>query len=255
MCNVVIIEDDKASAERLAKALKSYKDFDVKAIIPNLKKAGKILGTYRPELLFLDVELPDGKGFNLINNLRQYITWDMKTIFYTAHDKYMLDAIRSEAFDYLLKPFDKNELDSILKKFLKKKKEAQASQMVHGTTQPASTANGLQEQRFIIQLVSGDIRMVKLSEIGLFRYNNTRRSWEVLLSNQEWTVLRSNMTSEQIEKYSNLFIRVHQSYIINISYLAMIHGNTCLMYPPFNLENIPISNRYKKALDQKFNVL
>lgn len=253
--NVIIVEDDEMAANKLAEALKKYGEFHIAGIMPSLRKAHKAIDTIHPDLLFLDIELPDGKGYTMIDKLREYITWNMKTVFYTAHDKYMLNAIRSEAFDYLLKPFDSKDLDDIIKKFRERKHEEENRPVTDINTCTQASSPTSDNQCFIIQMLSGDIRIVKITDIGIFRHNAARRTWEVLLFNQEWVPLRSNMKPDQITQYSSQFIRTHQSYIINISYLAMIHNNMCLMYPPFNQNEIPISNRYKKMLKQRFRPL
>lgn len=74
----------------------------------------------RPDILFLDVELPDMKGIELLEQINSCITWNMQVIFYTAYDKYMINAIRESAFDYLLKPIDRKELECIITRFLKR---------------------------------------------------------------------------------------------------------------------------------------
>lgn len=254
--NIIIIEDEEGEARQLAKALDNYPEFHIVAIVPTLRKAPKEIKKYRPDLLFLDIEFPDGKGFTMIDKLRTHITWNMKTVFYTAHDKYMLNAIRSEAFDYLLKPFDSQELDNILKKFIERKHEEEKTSGPNATSQTEILApQSADNEHFIITMPSGDIRVVKVSDIGIFHYNMERRVWEVLFSNQEWVPLRSNLKPEQIINYSSQFIRIHKSYIINISYLAMIHDNNCLMYPPFNKIEIPISTRYRHVLKLRFRTL
>lgn len=253
--NVIIVEDDELAAARLAEALKAYGDFNIAGIMPSLRKARNAINSIHPDLLFLDIELPDGKGYTMIDKLREYMTWDMKTVFYTAHDKYMLNAIRSAAFDYLLKPFDSKDLDDIVKKFRERKHEEENRPVSDINTYVQAPSLQADNQCFIIQMLSGDIKIVKMTDIGVFRHNPARRIWEVLLYNQEWVPLRSNMKPEQITQYSSQFIRTHQSYIINLSYLAMIHDNMCLLYPPFNQNEIPISNRYKKMLKQRFRPL
>ena len=77
----------------------------------------------RPDILFLDVELPDMKGIELLEQINSCVTWNMQVIFYTAYDKYMINAIRESAFDYLLKPIDRKELECIITRFLKKMDE------------------------------------------------------------------------------------------------------------------------------------
>ena len=71
----------------------------------------------QPDLLFLDVEMPDMTGLELLQEIRDYVSWNMRVVFYTAYDKYMIQAIREAAFDYLLKPFDERDLKEILTRF------------------------------------------------------------------------------------------------------------------------------------------
>lgn len=242
--SVVIVEDTQVAVDRLTEALNKHPRFKVVGTASLLEDARKKITEKRPDLLFLDVELPDGKGFDLIETMRPHITWNMKTVFYTAFDKYMINAIRSAAFDYLLKPFTNAELDAILEKFGSYEHDLMNFRMKVGPLQA--------EQNFTIQLSSNDIRILKLSEIGFFKLNGTRRSWEVHLFNQTSLPLRTTIKTDQILQYSDCFMQVHQSFIINLSYLAMIHNKSCIMYPPFNATEIPLSSRYKKTLQERF---
>lgn len=242
--SVVIIEDTKVAVDTLTKAIEKYPQYKIVATASTLVEARKAIIEKRPDLLFLDVELPDGKGFELIEDIQPYVTWNMKTIFYTAFDKYMINAIRTAAFDYLLKPFTDEELNEVLKKF---------SSHTHDLTTFTTRVGPLQaEQNFTIQLSSNDIRILKLSEIGYFKLNGLRRCWEVFLFNGVSLPLRTTIKTEQILQYSDNFLQVHQSFIINLSYLAMIHNKSCVMYPPFNSIEIPLSRRYQKTLQERF---
>lgn len=242
--SVIIVEDTEVAATRLAEALEKHPKFKIVGTATSLKDGRKEISEKRPDLLFLDVELPDGKGFDMIEDMRPHLTWNMKIVFYTAFDKYMINAIRSAAFDYLLKPFTDEELDAILKKFGSYEDDLMKFQMKIGPLQA--------EQNFTIQLSSNDIRILKLSEIGYFKLNGSRRSWEVYLFNRTSLPLRTTIRTEQILQYSDSFIQVHQSFIINLSYLAMIHNKSCVMYPPFNSIEIPLSTRYRKDLQERF---
>lgn len=242
--SVIIIEDDSTATTSLTKALEKYPNYRIIGTAATLQEGQQEIIKNRPDLLFLDVELPDGKGFEMIESIRPHITWNMKTIFYTAFDKYMINAIRSAALDYLLKPFTDEELGDVLKKFGSYEHDLMNYQMKIGPLQ--------NEQNFTIQLSTNDIRILKLSEIGFFRLNGNRRSWEVYLFNQTSLPLRTTIKTEQILHYSDSFIQVHQSFIINISYLAMIHNKSCVMYPPFNSIEIPLSSRYRTKLQDRF---
>ena len=101
---VVIIDDDEFSADNLCLELKKYNRLSIDGMARNGVNGRKLLEKVHPDLLFLDVELPDMKGMELLEQIRGAITWNMQIVFYTAYDKYMIYAIRGAAFAYLLKP-------------------------------------------------------------------------------------------------------------------------------------------------------
>ena len=78
------------------------------------------------------------------------------------------------------------------------------------------------------------------------------RCWEVFLFIQKLLAMRSSINAMNILGFSSQFVQIHKSYIINIQHLAMIDGDECIMYPPFNGERLPISSKYKKALQSSF---
>lgn len=246
---VVIIEDSEEDTMLLANSLKSY---DFLYIVGNLTSgfaAPALILKEKPDLLFIDVELPGIKGYDILSKLNNLITWNMEVVFYTAHPQYMIDAIRVSAFDYLLKPFDKNELDLIVNRFVQVKSEAN-SNSITSIQQDARPDND--KTTFTIQLPNGDIQILRLSSIGYFKFNTLRRCWEVFLYNQKSQQLRSTINATQLLSFTNQFMQIHKSYIINIQYLAMIHGDICIMFPPFNKNELPISGKYKKELQNNF---
>lgn len=103
---VVIVDDDDVSLENLDFSLRKDTRFQVEGVARNGKQGKKVITKVRPDLLFLDVEMPDMTGMELLQDIRDSISWNMKVVFYTAYDKYMIQAIRESAFDYLLKPFE-----------------------------------------------------------------------------------------------------------------------------------------------------
>lgn len=120
---IVIIDDDELAVDNLSFELKAFSNFRIEGSAKNAAGGRKLIFKTMPDLVFLDVELPDMQGSELLHLIRNEITWNMQIIFYTAYNKYMLDAIRGAAFDYLLKPIDKNELAKMLKRFVEKAEE------------------------------------------------------------------------------------------------------------------------------------
>ena len=270
---VVIIDDDEFSADNLCLELKKYNRLSIDGMARNGANGRKLLEKVHPDLLFLDVELPDMKGMELLEQLRGAITWNMQIVFYTAYDKYMIYAIRGAAFDYLLKPIDKKELEGIIDRFMKKAEESAAASLV---IPPRVYSAG--EHTFMISTPINDLRILRSIDIGFFRYNSDRKLWEVVLNNQlplllkknttadhikgydscfvQIHQLKKNTTADHIKGYDSCFVQIHQSYIININYLMMIKENRCVMFPPFeNITELQVSKKFRKELQDRFYLL
>jgi two-component system LytT family response regulator len=116
---VVIVDDERTAIDALRRELEPYREFEVKGIAGNGAKGKKMIMELHPDLLFLDVELPDTLGLNLLSEIREDILWDMKVVFYTSYDKYLLQALRESAFDFLLKPFEAEDLKVIMDRYRK----------------------------------------------------------------------------------------------------------------------------------------
>lgn len=248
---VVIIDDDEFSADNLCLELKKYNRLSIDGMARNGVNGRKLLEKVHPDLLFLDVELPDMKGMELLEQIRGAITWNMQIVFYTAYDKYMIYAIRGAAFDYLLKPIDKKELEGIIDRFMKKEEESAAASLAI----PARV-HSVGEHTFMISTPTNDLRILRSIDIGFFRYNSDRKLWEVVLNNQLPLLLKKNTTADHIKGYDPCFVQIHQSYIININYLMMIKENRCVMFPPFEkITELQVSKKFRKELQDRFYLL
>lgn len=251
ICKVVIVDDDRTAIENLCGELELYAEMIVKGTAGNGAKGRKMIMEQHPDLLFLDVELPDVQGIRLLSEMRDEIFWDMKVVFYTAYDKYLLQALRESAFDYLLKPFDPADLGVVIERY----RRAVSSHQVLPTF--AASVNALLPQRdtFMISTVTG-FRLLRIEEIGFFEYSKDKRMWQVTLFNQTKLCLKKNTKAEDIISYSESFVQISQSIIINVGYLAVINGKQCKMYPPFNdREDLHISRGFLKVLQERFSLI
>lgn len=241
---VVIVDDDQAAVDQLAHLLAQDERFMLMDVAQNSRMAHKVVLKEQPDLLFLDVELPDISGMELLQAIRSSITWNMRVVFYTAYDKYMVQAIRESAFDYLLKPFTEMQLREILERFIK-----------HHATNPRTVQalSALPGKTFIIFTPTNEMLALRPAEIGFFRYCSERKLWEVIPTNQPPLALRRGITAEQITAFSSGFIQIHQSYIINIDYLMLIKDSKCVLYPPFDkVSELQVSKKFKKELQERF---
>lgn len=241
---VLVIDDDEVAVEELKKALAKHASFSIAATAGTAGQGRGLIMAERPDLLFLDVELPDMLGVKFLNSLKDEIDWDIRVVFYSAHSKYILNAMRESAFDYLVKPFEQAELDGIIARFEK--------EHGNGEKKPiAGNADGyLLQNSFLAATLTG-YKMIRIDEIGYFVHRGLRKQWHAVLADGESLCLRRGTSAETILGYSPSFVQISQSCIININYLAMICGSECKLYPPFdNASNLAISRNYLRKLQE-----
>ena len=101
---VIIIDDDLGSIQKLQNDLLAFSEIRILDTATTAELGKRHILKYQPDLVFLDVELPDMSGFDLLDDIRDDILPNLRVVFYTVYDKYILDALRASAFDYLLKP-------------------------------------------------------------------------------------------------------------------------------------------------------
>ena len=235
---VVIVDDERTAIDALRRELGAYQEFEIKGTANNGAKGKKMIMELRPDLLFLDVELPDVLGLNLLSEMRDEVLWDMKVVFYTSYDKYLLET---------------GDLRVVIERYRK----AVASIPATPSSSFSSSVSALMPQQgmFMISTVTG-FKLLRLEEIGYFEYLKDKRQWQVVLFNQTRLNLKRNTKAEDIIGYSQAFIQISQSAIVNVNYLAMIDGKCCQLYPPFHdKSDLVISRSFLKGLQDRFFVL
>lgn len=161
--------------------------------------------------------------------------------------------MRESAFDFLLKPFESEELKVIIDRY---RKVMSASALLPPPSFASSFSTLMsQHGTFMISTVTG-FRLLRLEEIGFFEYLKDKRQWQVVLFNQTRLNLKRNTKAEDIIGYSQAFVQISQSAIVNVNFLAMIDGKCCQLYPPFHDRNdLIISRNFLKELQERFYVL
>ena len=107
MLQILLVDDEKDALEALEWKLNNYIDNVEVTTCDSPVKAIKIIDKEKPDVVFLDIQMPEMDGFTMIEKLENR---DFNLIFTTAHDEFALKAIKVSAIDYLLKPVDKDEL-------------------------------------------------------------------------------------------------------------------------------------------------
>lgn len=239
MITAMIVDDESTSISNLKQDLALYPEIKILNTETSLKKAKKSIIKYQPDILFLDVEFPQGNGIALLQEVRPYIYNKMHVVFYSAFDRYMIDALRSSAFDFLLKPYQIAELQQIINR-VKCEISDQKANFDQAMRQFLNNNN-----RFAVQTVSR-LLLLSWSEVLLFQYIDEIRCWQMTLTNMEQHRLRLNTKANDILAMSPSFIRINTDCILNFDYLSSVENNTfrCMLCPPFDHIELTASRRH-----------
>ena len=112
--DIIIVDDTQTAIDALAKKLKNYPNVTVAGFANNGKDGLELLKTTHAEVVFLDVEMPDMTGIDFLGRMKDEGCKDTLAVVYTAYGTYTLPALRNKAFDFLMKPIDGNELETVM---------------------------------------------------------------------------------------------------------------------------------------------
>ncbi|ADQ80581.1 response regulator receiver protein [Paludibacter propionicigenes WB4] len=247
---VVIIDDEKNCIANIRHSLKEFPELLLVGTTQSTDTGKKLIVEQQPDLLFLDVEMPEQSGLELLDELQERISWPMQVVFYTAYEKYLLDALRASAFDFLLKPYQESELRLVMNRFFKSATQAQVHNYFHETLAQLLPIN----ESFMIATPTG-YQKLGLKQIGYFQHQKDKKQWEAVLTDQTQLPLKRTTTGDDILKYSTSFVQINQHQIINLDYLSFIEGKSCLLLPPFQAMPLEISRKYMKGLQEKFELI
>ena len=215
MIKALIIDDEEVAVNVVSLMIERHlPEITMVKSLTNPAKALQLIPEYKPDILFLDIEMPYQNGFELLKSLPE-ISFDI--VFTTAYDKYAIQAIKFSALDYLLKPIDADELRETFNRFIQKSvinqsKDAAVKNLLANLQQQNTTyhklalptANGVQ-----FFLPRDIIRCEGLSNYTKFYF----------LQHHSIT------TSKTIKEYEEIliphkFIRIHKSHLINAEYVS-----------------------------------
>ena len=263
---VVIVDDEPQSILRLENDLAALDDFEVIATSSSAMSAKTLVMSMQPDVLFIDVEMPGLTGFEVLQSLRDEMPMDLIVVFYSAFNKYMIDALRASAFDFLLKPYQQEKLELVVGRIRQKMEggdgsssSSSSSSESHQDSQNLLGVNGLlgtSGKRLAIQSISG-LLMVKPDEVFCCTFDEDTRLWHLRLANGQIHKLKKQTTAKAVLSLSPSLAQVRQDCIINLDYLISIENYTlrCIFSPPFDQENITVSRRCYKAVKEKLEIL
>lgn len=246
--NAFIIDDSELDISILSKSLKEFKEIELVGVATCAEKGEIIIMDLHPDLLFLDIGLPQKDGLVLLRSIQNKVTWSMQIVMYSSYTKYVLESFREFAFDYLIKPLDKKTLAEIMQRFFTFKKNERRN--VDPFLEIVDT--NLKETKFRIITPTGT-KIIQLNQIVYFEYNKDRKLWTVIINNNKRHNLQYKTNANTIISYSHFFKQINKFQIININYLAEYTDDSCILsFPRGNNNVFKVSRNALKTLHKEY---
>lgn len=242
MYKTIIIDDEPKAQNILKKILSEYcTDIEVLDTAFNVATGIDLINKTKPEIVFLDIDMPDGLGFEVIKNVDYK---DFSLVFCTAHNDFAIKAFKYNAIDYILKPIDIEDVISATKKAIDNLKLKQKDVALKNLLSFYQNEDKKAEK--IILKTASDIYIVDIQDIFHCESEGSYTTFYTL-SNRKITVSKNLKEYETLLKPHNFF-RTHQSHLVNLNFIERLHKSSGSYLVMKNGIEIPISTRKREAL-------
>lgn len=216
---VLVVDDEPAARRKILRFLQDEPDVEVVGEAASGREAVERILSERPDLIFLDIHMPDMDGFDVVEALAQSPHMP-SIVFATAHDDYAVRAFEISALDYLLKPFDRERFERALSRARKSVASAPDADQAHlMTLLDALRPPGRFPRRL---LVPHEGRSVFVNVAEIVRLESERNDVTIHTKRGVFT-LRSTLESMEQKLDPEQFVRIHRSHLVNLDAIREIH--------------------------------
>ena len=242
----LLVDDEELARQLLRAMLQGHPDIEIVGECANGFEAVKAVAEHKPDLLFLDVQMPKLTGFDVL----ELIGTDHAVIFVTAYDQYAMRAFEVHAVDYLLKPVSRERLDAAIERARPRIGEkAPVATELSAAARPAG--------QYLERIVVKDGTRVTLIPVAKLDYAEAQDDYVALASEGKKHLKQQTIASLEAGLDPAQFVRIHRSYIVNLERVTRIE--------PFSKDSrlailrdgarLPVSRagyaRLKQLLDEK----
>ncbi|NLL27503.1 MAG: response regulator [Bacteroidales bacterium] len=244
MVRAIIIDDEESARTTLKALLLRYvPDVQVVAEAYNVESGVNAIKQHTPDLIFLDIQMPDGSGFRLLELIPDI---DFNVIFTTAYDQYALKAIKANALDYLLKPIVPEDLKNAVEKHKNNVSSGSNSFILKNLLENISN----ESKKIALHTFEG-IHVVQMADI--IRCQSDDCYTNIFLNDGKQVMVSKTLKEIEESLSANMFIRTHKSHLVNMDYIKTVirqDGGYIIMKDG---SEIPISRRKKEAVMKIIN--
>ncbi len=250
MIRAIIIDDEQHCIDRLEQLIENNCCNSIKLLgsYQSVEEGLKAIKEEKPALVFLDVEIKDKTGFDLLKQLPEI---NFEVIFTTAHDKYAVQAFKFSAIDYLLKPVEADELLLAIKKLNEKFSQKEISQKFDTLFYNLKNIKG-SSKRICVPVLSG---LVFIQVDDIIRCESNINYTTLFLKDKQKLLVAKTLKEfeEMLGDYN--FYRIHNSHLINLAYIKTYNkgkGGSVTMEDGSEIE---VSTRRKDDFLKKLTAL
>ncbi|SFH23243.1 LytR/AlgR family response regulator transcription factor [Pedobacter insulae] len=250
MITAILVDDEPINNSNLNALLSKHcKEIKVIDTATSVDEARSQILALKPDVVFLDIEMPDKNGFDL---LKSFQNPDFAVVFVTAYDSYGIAAVKFSALDYLLKPINIEELKNTVKKIkqslVAKKQHLKLDNLLHLLAHPQPY-----EDQKIALATQKETHLVPINEIVRCESSNNYTTF--FLTNGIAHVISKPLYEydEMLSPYG--FIRCHQSHLVNKTYvLSILNEDSGYLMMSFTSKKIPIAKQRKAQVKESLIV-
>ena len=238
MIKIIIVDDSSTSRITLEKFLtKNFSEkYNIVAICEDANSAKKAIKTHKPDLVFLDIEMPNKNGFELLKEIK---TIKFEVIFTTSHSDYAIKAIKADALDYLIKPINLKDLTVAIRRFENKKIIQDSSEI---KAIDAKSNNDLIKK--IAFSTDTGYEFININSI-LYCEANSNYCRIFCVDGRDILLAKTLKSIDEQLIPTNLFHRIHKSYLVNLNYILRLNKAGSLEVELQNGVKLPVSFRQK----------
>ena len=246
MNKVIIIDDEPLARSLVVEYLQQYSSIEIVAECNDGFQGVKAINQHKPDLIFLDIQMPKINGFEML----ELLDATPSVIFTTAFDDFAIKAFEANAIDYLLKPFSKERFDSAIEKW--KSKNANSSEK-NIQTLLENTSKQPDEKNRIVVKNGSDIRIIPMADV---MYIEAYDDYVKIFTKDTYYLKKKTMNYYEEVLNGSQFFRTHRSFIINLQELTKIEPlekNTYVVLLK-NGKRIPLSRTGYSKLKETLGV-
>jgi two-component system LytT family response regulator len=242
----LIVDDEDLARLVLRELVKTHPEIEVAAECANGFEAVKAVAEHKPDIIFLDVQMPKLSGFDVL----ELIGTETAVIFVTAYDQYAMRAFEVHAVDYLLKPIGRDRFEAALERA----KSRMGDKM---SPAPDLAAAARAPKQFLERIVVRDGTRVTLIPTGKLDYAEAQDDYVALATEGKKHLKQQTIASLEACLDPDRFVRIHRSYLLNIERVARIepYGKDSRLAILADGTRLPVSKagytRLKTLLDQR----